>query len=380
MMRLLRTLSIAWVPLSIACSDDAATGSGGSGTGGTTTTGDTTSANSGANGTTSGFETGASTGTTMGCNPETYTLKQSPAPEVYLVVDRSGSMNLPGATPMKTRWEELKDAVDAALAQYESSIHFGLIMYPSGNECGTSGPQVLFDKDGLVPINAQLNATTPAGGTPTAAALNNAAASLNEFGSMDAPKFLILATDGGPNCNYFLESNPTCTCTDAMPEYCCTNYPGTCLLGSFCLDDAGTLGVLTALRGQGIDSFIIGLAGTESYKALLDRMAEEGGRPQMNAPTKFYDASNEAALLAALQSIAVSVLSCEIDLGMAPKVPDAVTVYVDGVEVPRDENQVNGWDYTDNTNVTIKLFGPACDAIQDGDEHDVTATFDCEVE
>ena len=54
-------------------------------------------------------------------------------------------------------------------------------------------------------------------------------------------------------------------------------------------------------------------------------------------------------------------------------------VYVDGKEVPQDKTQANGWAYTDGTNTTIELFGPACNGIQDGDEHKITATFNCDI-
>src|SRR5687767_8452706 len=80
-----------------ACGDDeetttaAAAGPAGSGVGGG-------GAGNGAGGDGTGgtiFTTGSSTGAggnISGCNPQSYTLKQSPPPEVYLVLDRSGSM------------------------------------------------------------------------------------------------------------------------------------------------------------------------------------------------------------------------------------------------------------------------------------------------
>jgi hypothetical protein len=354
------------------------TTSGQGGAGGATTQSSGTGAEGG--GGSSGFA--VSNGSGMGCNPQTVTLKQAPPPEVYLVVDRSGSMNLPGAAPMLSRWDELLAAVDSALTAFEAQIHFGLLMYPTGSECGTSGPQVLFADMNRAAINAQLSATTPAGGTPTAAALNNAAASIASFGSPDTTKFLVLATDGGPNCNFFLDNANGCMCQYAStPELCCTAYPGDCVFGNTCLDDQGTIDAVAEIRAQqGIDTFVIGLAGTEAYVSLLDQLADAGGRPQANAPTKFYSAADQMALSNALNTIAASVLSCVIELPEAPEKPEGVTVFVDGVEVPRDMTKMNGWEYTDDTNTKIELYGPQCDAIQDGDEHAVTATFACDVQ
>ncbi len=312
-----------------------------------------------------------------GCDPKNFTLQQSPPAEVYLVVDRSGSMSEPGATPGLTKWEELNAAVDAALTQYEAVIKFGILTYPSNQECATSGPQVGTQLDNRVAIDDHLSSSVPAGGTPTAAALNNAAASLNALGDPASPKFIILATDGGPNCNYFLSADPSCSCTYASSDYCCTSYPDQCLFGYTCLDDDHTLNVVHDLHQQGIDTFVIGLEGTAEYVNLLNGLANNGGRPQVGGTTAYYSASNQTELLAALQTIAVGLISCEIELEEPPDFPDLVTIYMDGQEVPRDLAQGNGWDYTDSSNTVVELFGGACDTLQDGDEHTLTATFAC---
>ncbi|MCA9625101.1 MAG: VWA domain-containing protein, partial [Myxococcales bacterium] len=297
-----------------------------------------------------------------------------------LVIDRSGSMSDPGATMGLTKWDELNAATDTALTQYESTIDFGLMMYPTGDECATEGPQVLFGPKNKTPIVGALQGTVPAGGTPTAAALNNAAASLTALGDPEAPKFVILATDGGPNCNYFLDASNDCSCTYAQAPYCCTSYPFSCVFGSSCLDDQGTLDVIASLGTQGIGTFVIGLPGTTEYEGLLNAMAIAGGHPQMGGTTDYYAVTDQSSLLTALQTIAVSVISCQIHLDMAPQVPDGVSVFIDGQEVPRDKTKTNGWDYTDDTYLTIELYGMACNELQNGDEHQLTATFECTVE
>ena len=315
-----------------------------------------------------------------GCDPKNFTLQQAPPAEVYLVIDRSGSMAEPGAAPPQTKWQELRSALDFALTRFDGSISFGLLMYPAAAPCKTSGPQVPLATLNKKPILANFDASQPSGGTPTAAALNNAAQSISDIGAKNSAHFIVLATDGGPNCNYGLSATPSCSCSSVAPALCCTNDPDSCPSGASCLDDKQVLQVLGDLRSQQqIDTFVIGLAGSSGYSALLDQMAVAGGRPQVGAGKKYYAADNQKQLEAALSAIAGSVISCAIQLDETPKYPDRVKVYMDGQEVPRDTTHVNGWDYSDATLTRIELFGPVCDALQDGKKHDLTATFACEI-
>jgi hypothetical protein len=312
----------------------------------------------------------------VGCNPQSFTLEQAPPPAVLLVLDRSGSMTELGSTGA-TRWEEMNQAVELVLTQFEAQVKFGLLMYPTGNLCQTPPAQVGPDLHHLAPILHELDNATPSGGTPTAAALRNAGQTLNDMAPADT-RFIILATDGGPNCNYGLAV--PCTCTLSDPSFCCTSYPSACTAGHFCLDETAAQGVLSDLHSnQGIGTFVIGLDGTQEYVEVLNDMAVAGGWPQQGGATDYYAATSQAELVAALQAIAGSVISCSIALQEAPEFPSLVKVYVDGGEVPRDGSQQNGWDYTDASLTQIMLYGAACENLQNGEQHNVTATFACEV-
>lgn len=315
----------------------------------------------------------------QGCDPQNFVLEQAPPPEVFLVVDRSGSMLEDGSSQGLTKWDELMEAVALVTDQFQSQIQFGLLMYPTGDECATSGPQVQVGLFNKIAIDTELGATTPNGGTPTAAAITNAAHALEYLGENGSQKFLILATDGGPNCNYFLSADPSCSCNLTDQNYCCTNYPeGECFFGQYCLDDQNTTTVIETLHStDGVDTFVIGLAGTAQFAETLNSMANAGGRPQAGPPN-YFDASDQASLVTALTAIAGSVISCRIELDEAPDAPDYVHIYIDGGEVPRDSN--DGWNYTDSTNTAIELYGSYCDMLKDGEEHDLTATFACEVD
>lgn len=314
-----------------------------------------------------------------GCDPQNFVLQQAPPPEVFLVVDRSGSMLEEGSSPGVTKWDELLAAIDLVTDQFESQIQFGLLMYPTGEQCATSGPQVQVGLMHKLAIIHQLGETTPNGGTPTAAALTNASHALEDLGNTGSEKFLILATDGGPNCNYFLSADPSCTCNLTDQSYCCTNYPNDeCYFGQYCLDDINTVGVISDLHNNStIDTFVIGLAGTAQYAETLNEMAVAGGRPK-GGGTDYYDAADQNSLVTALTDIAGSVISCRIELEEAPDAPDYVHIYLDGEEVARDP--ANGWNYTDETHTAIELYGEACDTLKDGEDHNLTATFACDVD
>lgn len=325
-----------------------------------------------------GLDIGLPDGRISGCNPKSFSLKQEPPSEVYLVVDRSGSMLEKGTGSKVTKWAEMQSAVGEVLKQFQGTVRLGLLMYPVDDKCKTSGPQVLI---GLSKINAilyELGKATPSGGTPTGSALTNAAQSLKDLGTSGTSKYLVLVTDGGPNCNYFLSS--TCACTYASKNYCCTSYPGACTSGHTCLDETRTLKVISDLHTKGkVSTFVIGLDGTAEYKTLLSQMAKAGGVPLTGGSVSYYPATDLATLKTAFQTIVGSVISCEIKLDEKPKKPEYVRIFLDGKKVLRDTTKSNGWDYTDSTYLKIKLYGQACKSLQQGMNHKLTATFACEV-
>jgi len=314
----------------------------------------------------------------QGCNPVSLTLAQSPPPEVYLVLDRSGSMIEQGSTPSQTRWQEMNAAVSLVLNEYEDSIRFGVLTYPSDNLCRISGPQVPVGLFHSSAIKHHLEQALPAGGTPTAAALNNAAQSLQDLGDQASAKFIVLATDGGPNCNHSLSAKPQCVCTHAASDYCCTSFPLACYAGHTCLDEENVLAVLKRLNEQlNIFTFVIGLDGTSEYKTLLNQMAKAGGVPR-SGEVSYIPAANKAELMDALQAIAVKVVSCEISFGQTPQFPDRVLLYLDGTLVPRSTTKSQGWDYSDVAQTKATFYGSYCEALQQGGRHSITATFACD--
>ena len=55
--------------------------------------------------------------------------------------------------------------------------------------------------------------------------------------------------------------------------------------------------------------------------------------------------------------------------------PGHIDVKVDGVRIPRDLTDTNGWDYTDATFTAVDIHGPSCDALTSGAATTVTIAF-----
>src|SRR5260221_473533 len=122
----------------------------------------------------------------------------------------------------------------------------------------------------LTQIDAVLKDPTT-GFTPTAAALDLALTyfTTGAGASLTGDKYVLLATDGGPNCNSSL--TPACgysTCTVNLDNQCgadgrTTNCCAVSIVGStvLCLDAAATTAKITALRTAGVKPVAVGIPG-----------------------------------------------------------------------------------------------------------------------
>ena len=69
-------------------------------------------------------------------------------------------------------------------------------------------------------------------------------------------------------------------------------------------------------------------------------------------------------------------MSCHLDLYAWPDEPDWLWVYFDGVAIPRDRAQLNGFDY-DATNNRIDFYGEYCDKLKNGEVVTVEVKMGC---
>jgi hypothetical protein len=289
------------------------------------------------------------------------------APNLYFVLDASGSMQ------EQSKWTNVRAVVANLITQLGPRARFGAAVFPTqgADPCATGTevmPVQLGDAQGAT-ASTFLAATsmTPVGGTPTAATL---AALLPELRSFPQETFVILCTDGGPNCDDALSCGADqCTsnmddapgCPTGGPPNCCD--PATGIGGLGCLDGARAAQSVANLRAAGIETFVLGIPGSAPYGAVLDQLASAGGTARGSEPLYYrVDSADTTALGAAFAQIAAQVTaSCTFILKHAPKDPNAVNVFVGGVLVPRDGP--DGWTLQ-GTKLTLE--GATCAAIRNG--------------
>ena len=287
---------------------------------------------------------------------------------VVLVIDRSGSMMDPG-TDGTPKWNALLATLGALLPRIEDDVQLGLEMFPNPQNPAmmTTSEAVACALHASIDVApAYHNAATilralhgwlPYGPTPTAAALESAGTWFRTAPDRSGDQYIILATDGAPNCNPDLPV-AGCRCT-SPPAMCQASNPSG---ASACLDDVRTLATIRASHLAGVDTYVVGLSGVEDFSDVLGRMATEGGRARSTTPP-YYAAGSATELTRELTSISSSIVDCRFALQAAPPDPTLVDVRLDGASLVHDVGHVDGWDWFDDTHGAIVFYGRTCDEI-----------------
>jgi hypothetical protein len=309
---------------------------------------------------------------------------------LYFVVDRSASMEdrLEGGTLSK--YDHARIAIRDVLRLVGHRVRFGAAVFPALNSSTTEAcqpgtevfptragdPPACVPEDGQGPVLTELLNTLAVlgteGWTPTAATLENITPILTELSGRTT---VVLATDGGPNCN------PDLTCTAAECQLtvegavldsgevcggalnCCD--PDLVLYGNYwCIDAAATEAAVAALAEAGISTYVIGMPGSEAYASDLSRLAEVGGTARGTDPS-YYSVGNTDELSAVLMEIGTTVaFPCDVHLTSAPFDPLMVRVLFDGEDVLFGAE--DGWTWANESNDTVQLNGASCADLQAG--------------
>jgi hypothetical protein len=350
-----------------ACSEPGITVAGGTGTGGGGNGG-------GSKGTAPGSvrdfpDGGASSGGKGGgvtspddknCGLMTFKLQQRPA-ELMLVLDRSGSMNDPaGPMSMVSKWADVTAALDETIMKTQELVLWGLKTFPSTDvRCSVAdGVEVPSATMNYTPVWGRIQASAPGtgagGGTPTTLAIGKAVSYLNATPSMN-PRYLVLATDGEPNCG--------------------AGGGGFGGGGFGSNDDAAAIKAVADALAAGYKTFVIGVATSGTANNVLSQMATAGGEPRMANPP-YFPVANRQDLIDALGVITGLVSDCVFRLNMPPPSPNDTAVNVGNARVNRDPSHMNGWDYG-AANRSIQFYGQACEDVKKAAGQNVQIIFGC---
>ncbi len=317
-------------------------------------------------------------------------------PNLYFLVDRSGSMDAIPAGSTRTKYDLARRVLGELMRVIGHRVRYGASVFPATASTDSCGP----GREVFVPTVGGMPSCTddldpvlgefldvfryykPGGATPTSAALAELRPALE---ALDGDTFLVLITDGAPNCN--LEAS--CGIDECMPNIegarvgntSCTGDVNCCdpdLFGELapgnCVDLAASEREVLELAEHGIPTYVIGMPGAEPYAAVLDRLARAGGTAR-SGKTAYYAVSDQGELKEALYSIGTGVaIRCSIELDAPPEDLDRVNVYFDGNVVPRDDEDGWSWDGPRR----IEVHGAACDELSSGAVIDARAVFGCD--
>ncbi len=298
------------------------------------------------------------------CGAQTASTTREP-PDVLLVLDRSGSMmytisqdcfcsdadatasgatggalcSNAGADDCQTRWSAVKPAVVDTVGNTKD-VNWGLKFFPTPGaaQCSVSNAmEVEIGPDRADEVRSQVESVDLSLSTPTSAALKAATAYLKTVND-NRPKFILLATDGEPNCR------------------------GGQIMSA---DLDGAAAAAKAAYDAGYPVYVVGIG---PKLGNLTRIASSGGT------NDYYPVSSPQQLVDAFAAISEIVASCTFTLSSDPPDINNVAVYLDKKLV--EKNPDNGWSFGGG-NQTIVLNGDVCEKVTKGDATTVEILFGC---
>lgn len=289
------------------------------------------------------------------------------APQILIVLDRSGSMVGVGGGPNtgKNRWQPSVNAVKALTSSLTETVEFGLMTFPSSGAGGGGGGFTIPGLGGIgiggggcaagqvdVPVGLNtageiasvLDMSTPdVGATPTAASLMAARNALDVPTCGDClpkPKYVLLVTDGQPTCG-----------------------------GGDQTEVEATNAAIDELSKRDIKTYVIGydtLPGTPEGDA-MQSFAEHG------QTEKYFPVEDEASLVAELTRIAGALVPCEFELKDTITNPTFIRVEIDGKTYKFGDD----WS-VDGNKIVLDPMGGACPLLRDAKVHFLKITRECE--
>lgn len=293
------------------------------------------------------------------------------------------------------------------ILHYGVNCATGAVLYSGGNLCEITGKSsfllraredpytrgtyepgtvnVEIAPNNAASIASALDGLGPDGATPTRISLEAAREQLASIvvgpDEPTRPKYVLLVTDGAPNCEDGAgAARPDTSHRQALlPDFaavfqCIADVTA---MAANAVDQAavdGTVGAITDQVGDGVKTYVIGFStkNVPNPAAALDPMANAGD----TGDTAHRAVEDEAGLVTEFEEIAGVAVSCEFVLDEAPEDPSYVQVTLDDEQL--NLNEPDGWIISeDRKKVTVQ--GKACQAIQDGTKQKLLVKVLCEV-
>ncbi len=251
--------------------------------------------------------------TEITCSASPYTVEMQPI-NMLILMDRSASM-----FNEKIDDETFEEITDRAITNLVTDpendlVHFGLAAFPDEScvtEASKAEEQCYPTKDWIVEIGPDrgsdiedaLKDLDTCGGTPICDSLKWAR---NELDDLDKETkahqtFILLATDGAPNCSMKLD-----------PETCVNTNPANDLTHSAqCLDDDCSKDVAEKLYDDGYEIFVVGVGDdVTDWKDTMDGIAKKGSGGERN----YFPAGDSGELSKVFNKIIGDATPCSFDI------------------------------------------------------------------
>jgi hypothetical protein len=296
---------------------------------------------------------------------------------------------LPGST--LTKYLGARAAIIQLLRAVGHRVRYGVAAFPSfAGQC-TVGREIFSTRGGDPPSYVALGEDGPVlrqlftalwqavpgdtGGTPTAATLE---ALLPIITGLTGNTFVVLSTDGEPNCN----PRAACTAADcslnqkhlSLDGILCDDHFNCCdpqlvIDGPLsCVDGPATVSAISDLASRGVKTYAIGMPGSEYQSELLNQMAITGGT------AGYVPVSDLGELTTAIMEIGVNLaISCDLVLDSPPPDRGLVNLYFDRDLVPADPTE--GWAFVEDARIQIR--GVACERLMSGSVLEVQVVAGC---
>jgi hypothetical protein len=227
--------------------------------------------------------------------------------------------------------------------------------------CAPGTVNVQIGSNNATAITNALNGMQPGGATPTAVTLAAAgdffAQRKTDPDSVPAPQYVLLVTDGAPNC------------TDGQPP---TGGMSTATGSQEPAQVDASVDEIKAMTKAGIKTFVLGYdtQNDPTLKGALDRMAQAGG----TGDKAHRAVESQQSLVDQFRKITDVVIGCDFALDGPVTNKKRVLVKLDGKQLNVDTD--NGWELSSDGR-TVTVVGDACNTLKT-EGHRVTVSVECD--